>query len=112
MSDDCIFCRIVRGELGTEFVATSDLNVAFPDLSPQAPVHILIVPRQEIAGVATVPDSGDHLHLINAAKEIAVAEGLMSGYRLVINQGEDAGQSVDHLHMHLLGGRKLEWPPG
>ncbi len=107
-----LFTKIINREIPADIVYENEHVVAFRDLNPQAPTHILIVPRQEIAGVATVPDSGDHLHLINAAKEIAVAEGLMSGYRLVINQGEDAGQSVDHLHMHLLGGRKLEWPPG
>ena len=107
-----LFTKIINREIPADIVYENEHVVAFRDLNPQAPTHILIVPRQEIAGVATVPDSGDHLHLINAAKEIAVAEGLMSGYRLVINQGEDAGQSVDNLHMHMLGGRKLEWPPG
>ena len=70
------------------------------------------IPRQEISGVAEVPEDGDHRHLLNAARKIAEQEGLTGGYRLVINQGPDAGQSVDHLHMHLLGGRSLGWPPG
>jgi histidine triad (HIT) family protein len=86
--------------------------VAFKDTNPQAPVHVLIVPRQEIAGLSSLPEHGDHEHLLNAAKKIAERTELDGGYRLVINQGMDAGQTVDHLHVHLLGGRKLSWPPG
>ena len=79
---------------------------------PQAPVHILIVPRSEISGLASLPDKGDHRGILNAAKKIAEAEGLANGYRLVINQGADGGQTVEHLHAHLLGGRHMTWPPG
>lgn len=107
-----LFTKIIEREIPAEIVYEDDHCVAFKDISPQAPVHILIVPRQEIAGVASVPDSGDHQHLINAARKIAEQFGLDDGYRLVINQGIDAGQTVDHLHMHLLGGRKFDWPPG
>ena len=107
-----LFTKIINREIPADIVYEDEHVVAFRDLNPQAPVHVLIVPRTEIGGVATLPAQGDHQHLMNAAKLIAEAEGLSGGYRLVVNQGEDAGQSVDHLHMHLLGGRKLAWPPG
>lgn len=107
-----LFTKIINREIPAQIVYEDDHCVAFRDTNPQAPVHILIVPRQEIAGVAALPESGDHERLLNAAKKIAEAEGLAGGYRIVINQGLDAGQTVDHLHLHLLGGRKLGWPPG
>lgn len=107
-----LFSRIIAREIPAEIVYEDEHVVAFRDIDPKAPVHILIVPRQEIAGVADLPPTGDHQHLLNAAKTIAEQEGLTGGYRLVINQGVDAGQSVDHLHVHLLGGRPLGWPPG
>jgi histidine triad (HIT) family protein len=107
-----LFSRIIAREIPADIVYEDEHVVAFRDIDPKAPVHILIVPRQEISGVAEVPDQGDHQHLLNAARKIAEQEGLAGGYRLVINQGPDAGQSVDHLHMHLLGGRSLGWPPG
>jgi len=107
-----LFTKIINREIPADIVYEDDHVVAFRDIAPQAPVHIVIVTRAEISGPATVPDQGDHQHLINAAKKIAEAEGLTNGYRLVMNQGEDGGQSVDHLHMHLLGGRRLSWPPG
>jgi histidine triad (HIT) family protein len=107
-----LFTKIIRREIPADIVYEDDHVVAFRDIDPQAPVHILIVTRAEISGVAEVPPVGDHQALINAARTIAEAEGLTNGYRLVINQGEDGGQAVPHLHMHLLGGRKLAWPPG
>lgn len=108
-----LFTKIMNGEIPAEIVYQDDHCVAFRDINPVAPTHILIVPRQEIEGLASLPESGDHLHLLNAAKRVAEQEGLAeSGYRLVINQGEDGGQTVNHLHVHLLGGRKLTWPPG
>lgn len=107
-----LFTKIRLGEIPATIVYEDDHVFAFRDIEPKAPVHILIVPKAEISGVAAVPDEGDHTHLLNAARKIAEAEGLETGYRLVINQGEDAGQTVPHLHMHLLGGRKLSWPPG
>jgi histidine triad (HIT) family protein len=111
MSNDCIFCRIARGELGTEFVAESDHNVAFRDLAPQAPVHILVVPRKHLAALREVGPSdreitGDALAL---AAQVARDAGLLDGgYRVVTNDGPDAGQTVNHLHFHVLGGKKLE----
>lgn len=108
-----LFTKILNREIPAEIVYEDDFVFAFRDIAPQAPVHILIVPRTEIPSVAQVEETGDHLHLLNAARKIAEAEGLVEGgYRLVINHGRDAGQSVDHLHMHLLGGRPLSWPPG
>jgi histidine triad (HIT) family protein len=107
-----LFTKIIQREIPADIVYEDDHVVAFRDVDPKAPVHILIVPRSEIPGVADVPITGDHQHMLNAAKTIAINLGLTNGYRLVVNQGEDAGQSVPHLHMHLLAGRKLAWPPG
>lgn len=107
-----IFTRILNREIPGEFVYEDDHVFAIRDIAPQAPVHVIIVTKTEIEGLATLPDDGDHLAILNAAKKIAEQEGLANGYRLVINQGEDGGQSVPHLHAHLLGGRKLSWPPG
>lgn len=107
-----LFTKIINGEIPATIVYEDAHCVAFRDIDPKAPVHILIVPRSEIPGVADVPESGDHQHLLNAARKIAEQEGLTNGYRLVINQGADGGQTVDHLHVHLLGGRPLSWPPG
>jgi histidine triad (HIT) family protein len=106
-----LFTKIIDREIPGDIVYEDDQVVAFRDIAPVAPVHILIVPRDEVSGVAEVPEHGQHERLLNAAKKIAQQEGL-SSYRLVINQGEEAGQSVPHLHMHLIGGRILSWPPG
>ena len=107
-----IFTKIINREIPSEIVYEDEHVVAFRDVNPQAPVHVLIVPREEISGLSSLPESGDHQYILNAARKIAEQEKLTDGYRLVINDGPDAGQSVDHLHAHLLGGRKLEWPPG
>lgn len=107
-----LFTRIINREIPADIVYEDGHVVAFRDIDPKAPVHVLIVPRQEIEGLATLPEEGDHLHLLNAAKVIAEQLGLTDGYRLVINQGEHGGQTVPHLHAHLLGGRPLSWPPG
>ena len=107
-----LFTKIINREIPSDIVYEDEYVVAFRDVNPQAPTHILIVPRHEITGLSSLPTHGDHMHILNAAAKIAEKEGLKSGYRVVINQGEDAGQSVPHLHAHLLGGRKLAWPPG
>lgn len=107
-----LFTKIIAGEIPADIVYQDEHCVAFRDINPQAPIHILIVPRAEIPGVAEVPETGDHQHLLNAARMIAEQEGLTRGYRLVINQGVEAGQTVDHLHVHLFGGRAFSWPPG
>ncbi|RYG75813.1 HIT domain-containing protein [bacterium] len=106
-----LFTRIIAGEIPGEIVWQDEHVVALRDIDPKAPVHLLLVPRDEISGVADVRESGDHTHLLNAARSVSEHLGLDS-YRLVINQGEDAGQTVPHLHVHLLSGRPFSWPPG
>ena len=111
---NCLFCKIVSGEIPSTPVYQDDRCYAFADIRPVAPVHVLVVPREHIASVG---EAGQHHaeligHLMWTAAEIARSKGLNNGYRLVINNGEDAGQSVDHVHIHLLGGRSLAWPPG
>lgn len=101
-----IFTRILSGEIPGDILYQDEHCFAIRDINPQAPVHILIIPNGEVQGVAATSDEGDHNHLLNAARRVAVQECLTS-YRLVINQGPDAGQTVDHLHVHLLGGRPL-----
>ncbi|HLF28439.1 MAG TPA: histidine triad nucleotide-binding protein [Anaerolineae bacterium] len=115
MSDSpCIFCRIVRGELPAAIVHRDEEVLAFHDSAPQAPTHILILPIRHIASVADLTDDDRELagRLLLAAARIAEQVGLRAGYRLVTNSGRQAGQSVDHLHLHLLGGRPMKWPPG
>ena len=106
-----LFTKIINREIPGDIVYEDDHAVAFKDIDPKAPLHIIIVPRAEIPGVSAVPESGDHQYLLNAAKNVADNLNLES-YRLVINQGADAGQTVDHLHIHLLAGRPFSWPPG
>jgi histidine triad (HIT) family protein len=113
--DSCLFCKIVRGEIPAEVVYKDDVVTAFRDINPQAPVHVLVVPNQHVGSVAEIgPGNGALLAALTvAANKLADSEGVAeSGYRLVINVGEDAGMSVAHLHLHVLGGRKLAWPPG
>lgn len=114
--DNCIFCKIVAGEIPAQIVKRSDDAVAFRDLDPRAPTHVLVIPTRHIAAVrdAHGPDGERALGAVLAfaatvARELGLDDG---GYRIVTNTGRDAGQSVDHLHFHLLGGRKLGWPPG
>ena len=112
---ECIFCGIVNRSLPAELIYESDLIVAFRDITPQAPTHVLIVPREHVESVAQLDESHTELlgEMFLAANAIAQQEGIgETGYRLVFNCGRAAGQSVDHVHLHLLGGRKLGWPPG
>jgi histidine triad (HIT) family protein len=114
-SADCLFCRIVAGEIPADIVHSSEVAVAFRDLNPQAPVHVLVVPRRHIdnAGVLEPGDAEILAGVFAAARHVAEAEGVAEGgYRLVFNVGEDASNSVPHLHLHVLGGRRLAWPPG
>ena len=112
-SRSCIFCRIARGEIPTKLVVNGKDIVAFRDQSPQAPVHILIVPKKHVASLDDSNDSDLLGRMMSLAAAIARQEGIAkSGYRTVINTGKDGGQSVDHLHIHLLGGRQMAWPPG
>lgn len=112
---ECLFCKIVAGEIPSTVVLDGDRIFAFRDLRPVAPTHILIVPREHIRDVSEVdPSHGGLLaEIVRAASELARSEGIVeSGYRLVANVGPDAGQSVFHLHVHLIGGRAMAWPPG
>jgi histidine triad (HIT) family protein len=112
-SRSCIFCRIARGEVPTKLVANGKDIVAFRDLAPQAPVHILIVPKKHVASLDDSNDSDLLGRMMSLAAAIARQEGIArSGYRTVVNTGKEGGQSVDHLHLHLLGGRQMGWPPG
>jgi histidine triad (HIT) family protein len=111
---DCLFCKIVDGAIPSTAVYQDALCYAFADLHPQAPVHVLVVPRKHIDSLADANEGEQALlgHLLRAAAQIALAMGLNNGYRVVANNGADGGQTVDHLHLHLLGGRQLTWPPG
>ena len=112
---DCVFCRIASGEIPAQVVAQDERVVAFRDLNPQAPLHVLIIPRQHLVSVAEAGEEHEGLlgHLMVVAAGIARQEGIEAGgYRLVLNHGPNAGQSVFHVHLHLLGGRRFGWPPG
>ena len=110
----CLFCKIVECAIPSTPIFEDALGYAFADINPQAPVHVLIVPREHIPSMIDTDQSKRALlgHLLWAAAEIAREKGLGNGYRIVVNTGEDGGQTVDHLHLHLLGGRALSWPPG
>jgi histidine triad (HIT) family protein len=113
VSDDCLFCRIIRGEIPAKFVAKTPECVAFRDINPQAPTHIVIVPRAHIPTLLDVTDPLIVGQMSKLATDLAKSEGIAdSGFRVVINTNADAGQTVFHLHMHLLGGRHMTWPPG
>jgi len=114
MSADCLFCRIAAGEIPAARVHEDDLVVAIRDLHPQAPSHVLVLPREHVASAADLTEASGPLlgRLFAVAADIARREGLDGGWRLVTNVGPDAGQSVAHLHLHLLGGRPMGWPPG
>jgi histidine triad (HIT) family protein len=109
--DDCIFCKIVKGEFNTEFLFEDDLVVAFRDIEPQAPDHILIIPRAHYQSIKDISDESLIARLFLAGNRVAEQLGIQS-FRYVINTGEDAGQAVFHIHLHLLAGRKMAWPPG
>ncbi len=113
MADSCIFCRIARGEIPAQMVANNKEIAAFRDLNPQAPVHILIIPKKHIGSLDDATDFDLIGRMLSLATAIARQEKVSkTGYRTVINTGKNGGQSVDHLHIHLLGGREMSWPPG
>lgn len=113
MTNDCLFCRIVRKEIPAQVVAETEDCIAFKDITPQAPVHILVIPREHVASLDTASDAAQVGRLSLLAAEIARSEGIAeSGYRTVVNTGAAAGQTVFHVHLHLLGGRAMGWPPG
>jgi histidine triad (HIT) family protein len=113
MSDHCVFCKIVRKEIPSQVVYEDGQVLAFSDIHPAAPVHVLIIPKTHVESVADIPP-GDPMvsQLTERAVKIAGQLNLQEGYRLVINQGDNGGQTVYHLHLHLLGGRFMAWPPG
>ena len=111
--DDCIFCKIVDGEIPAEIVHADETTVAFRDQNPQAPTHVLVVPRSHYENAADLAhhEPASVADLVSAGRAVATAEGLDS-YRAVFNTGSEAGQTVFHAHLHVLGGRSLQWPPG
>jgi histidine triad (HIT) family protein len=112
---DCLFCKIVSGAIPAKKVFEDDQAIAFRDINPQAPVHILVVPKKHIGSLDEAEGNEDKPllgHLLALVQQIARSESLGGGYRTVINTGPDGGQTVDHLHVHLLGGRAMHWPPG
>lgn len=113
MADDCLFCRIVRKEIPAKLVAEDEHCVAFRDINPQAPVHILVIPREHVPSLDQATDAAMLGRLSLMAAELARKEGISeSGYRTVVNTNSAAGQTVFHVHLHLLGGRSMGWPPG
>jgi histidine triad (HIT) family protein len=113
MADDCLFCRIIRREIPSPLVYESTDAVAFRDINPQAPTHVLVVPRKHVASLNEPADAKLLGELLIAAADVAKQEGIAeSGYRTVINTNANAGQAVFHIHVHVIGGRKMHWPPG
>ncbi|BDI15960.1 histidine triad nucleotide-binding protein [Nostoc cf. commune SO-36] len=111
---ETIFSKIISREIPADIVYEDNLTLAFKDIHPQAPVHILVIPKKPLPTLADA-ESEDHAllgHLLLTVKRIAEEAGLKNGYRVVINTGDDGGQTVHHLHLHILGGRQLDWPPG
>jgi histidine triad (HIT) family protein len=113
---DCLFCKVVAGEVPAKVVKRTGEAVAFRDIDPKAPTHVLVIPTQHIPAIRDAKDSGSELllgRLLTFAAQVATELGLdAKGYRIVANTGADAGQTVDHIHFHILGGRRLAWPPG
>ena len=111
---ECLFCRIVAGEIPSDLVHDDDDVIAFRDIAPRAPTHVLVIPRRHIADAQALTDEDGELlaKLFAVVRSVAGAEGLERGYRVVTNVGPESGQTVFHLHLHLLGGRPMAWPPG
>jgi histidine triad (HIT) family protein len=112
MAEDCTFCKIASGEIKGSIVYQDEHVTGFRDLNPQAPTHVLLIPNRHVASIAELDDADLSFRLLAAARKIAQDEKLDNGWRLVTNVGPDAGQSVFHLHWHVLGGRRMTWPPG
>lgn len=114
MGEKTIFKRIIDKEIPAEIVYEDDLCLAFRDVAPKAPTHVLVIPKKEIPSIDGLTDEDKNLagHLLLIAKQVAGELGLADGYRVVINCGADGGQTVDHLHLHIMGGRGMGWPPG
>jgi histidine triad (HIT) family protein len=114
VGEDTIFGRIIRKEIPADILYEDDLALAFRDVHPQAPVHVLVIPKRAITALGQAKDSDRDLlgHLMIVARQVAEEAGIGDAFRVVVNSGEGAGQSVFHLHLHVLGGRPLSWPPG
>ena len=113
--EDCIFCKIINKEIPTSIVFEDEEMIAFNDINPQAPIHILLIPREHFASLNNIPEEKKSLlsHLLLKARQIAQEKGIAEkGYRIVLNTESDSGQEVYHIHLHLLGGRWMNWPPG
>ena len=111
--DDCIFCKIIKGKIPSKKIYEDDEILAFHDITPHAPIHFLVIPKRHIPDLTETADSELLGKLVVKARELAVEQGCgEKGFRLVINCKSDAGQTVNHLHLHILGGRHLKWPPG
>jgi histidine triad (HIT) family protein len=110
--NSCLFCRIVQGELNTNIVWQDDTALAIRDINPQAPSHILVIPKQHMSDITECKDAKILGYLFQKASLLATQEGLGDGFRLVVNTGSNGGQTINHLHIHLLGGRAMLWPPG
>lgn len=110
---DCLFCKMVSGDIQPDVVYQNDRLLAFRDINPQAPVHVLVIPKQHVPTIDALTDQALAGELLVAARDIAESEGLVEdGYRVVINCNKHGGQEVYHLHLHVVGGRQLTWPPG
>lgn len=111
---DCLFCKMVEGTIEIDFIYEDDKVVAFNDINPEAPVHILVIPKEHIESADEINHENSHLiaHIFEVINKIARDKKLDNGYRIVNNCKEDGGQSIDHIHFHLLAGRQLTWPPG
>lgn len=113
MADACLFCRIVAGEIPAARMAESGTCIAFRDIGPQAPTHVLVIPRRHVASLNDITDDAIVAEMVSMARQVARQEGIDgTGYRLVINTNAHGGQTVFHLHLHVLGGRPMGWPPG
>jgi histidine triad (HIT) family protein len=114
MAEKTIFKKIIDGEITANLLYDDEWCLAFHDIAPQAPVHVLVIPKKEIASLEALAEEDQQLigHMYRVIRDLARSLGLSGGYRVVVNCGPDGGQSVDHLHFHLLGGRRMEWPPG
>ena len=111
---DCLFCKIIEGEIPSQCLYEDDKIYVFKDIDPQAPVHFLVIPKKHIESLDTTDDEDGELigYVFKKIRDLAKEQGLKDGYRVVNNIGEDGGQSVKHMHFHVLGGRSLQWPPG
>lgn len=115
VEENCLFCRIVAGTIPADIVHDSDAVLAFRDISPQAPVHVLVIPKAHVSSLAATTDEHQAVlgEILRVCRNVARSEGIADeGFRIVANTGENGGQTVDHLHVHVLGGRAMSWPPG